>query len=253
MTSIDKNGFLSQEIYDWIKENRSKYKDIFLLSEEINQFAHRILFQVNPHNNNEQELLIALLYNRALSTFQGIIILSERGLINEGKVLLRSLVEIMYALIASSKYEDIAKKYLLNDIHESSKMINKLKNSSLKKIPKFYIPLLKREKEIENVKKEKNVNKLTIEQLSRKADLYEHHLTIYPFLCNTVHSAARDIGQSLDLKKNIIRWGPDVSNIDGLILATTAEFLRILESTIEFFKINESHSIKDFFRRVMKL
>lgn len=253
MTSIDENGFLSQEIYDWIKKYRSKYKDIFSLAEEINRFGHRIMFQINPHNNNEQELLIALLYNRALSTFQGIIILSERGLIHEGKVLLRSLVEIMYVLIASSKYEDIAKKYLLDDIHESSKMINKLKNSSLKKIPKFYIPLLEREEEIENVKKEKNVTKLTIEQLSIKADLHDHYTTIYSFLCQTAHASPRDIGQSLNLGKNVIRWGPDVSNIDGLILATTAEFLRILESTIGFFKINESHSIKDFFRRVMKL
>jgi hypothetical protein len=203
-TTIDEVGFLSEEINQWIDKNKIENKDIFDLIHQYNKFAQSIMFEIEAHDNNAQELLIATLFVRSLSTFQASIILIERCLEFESKILIRSLMEIMFALVACSKDKKIADDYILNENIDRLKSIRRLKNN--KSVIKGLLDIddmLKMESKLESEINESNVSRLSVEELSRKSGLHKNYLIVYDVLSKSVHSTARDLSELLDLEKKI--------------------------------------------------
>jgi hypothetical protein len=92
-SSFVDEGFLSDEINSIRKNIRSKYLSFFKLAEEINRFCIKINNSIEVHNKDIQEILSALLYLRILETFESIMILAERGLVTQVKMLLRCMIE----------------------------------------------------------------------------------------------------------------------------------------------------------------
>lgn len=103
MSSIEKEGYLSKQITQWIEKHRKENSEWFELCEEINRFSHSTMFTMTIHNKYLPELIVASLYIRAMSNLQGIILLAERGMINEAKSLLRCLLECEFAVVAIDK------------------------------------------------------------------------------------------------------------------------------------------------------
>ena len=89
MSSIEKEGYLSKQITQWIEKHRKENSEWFELCEEINRFSHSTMFTMTIHNKYLPKLIVASLYIRAMSNFQGIILLAERGMMNEAKSLLK--------------------------------------------------------------------------------------------------------------------------------------------------------------------
>ena len=65
--SINENGFLDDDIQSWITKHRKENKPLFDICHEVNQIAQTHLFKLNVHHNMVQEILVALLFVRALS------------------------------------------------------------------------------------------------------------------------------------------------------------------------------------------
>jgi len=105
-------GFLSEEIEKWSKRIRDAHLDYFELCESFNRLSHEIAFEISPHNKNIKELLISALFLRNLTSYQGFIILAERGLISESRMLLRCLMEATFTLCALAKNDDLIKIYI---------------------------------------------------------------------------------------------------------------------------------------------
>jgi len=103
---VDENGFLGAEILHWIKKHRNENQAWFDLCLKLNRLCHTILPTFQIDNNNGQEVICATLFIRALGFYQAAIILAERGLINEAKVILRSLFDVTFAHCAVAKSED---------------------------------------------------------------------------------------------------------------------------------------------------
>lgn len=101
---IHENGFLSKDMIGWIQKHRTEHRDYFLLCVDLNRFLHKMLYapSVEIDNQDRQQLLVASLSLRALSTFQAVILLSERGLTAD---LLRSLLEVLFRACAIAKDE----------------------------------------------------------------------------------------------------------------------------------------------------
>jgi len=254
MSSIDEDGFLSEDISNWIKKYRNEYKDIFNLALDVNRFAQSLMFKINAHNDNAQELLLALFYIRALSTYQSIIILSERGLIPESKVLCRNLIENMFSFVACAKHKEIARMYILNDAKESLKSLNKLKSSE--KLMSFWasrINISEREDELISLINKRDIKHLSTEELSKKAELHDHYLTVYHVLSQTVHVKIRDIEHHLDFPNTKFIWGPNTEGIDFVLLTTIGEFIIIVKTLIDYFSIDETETLSNFENKYVQL
>jgi hypothetical protein len=71
MGKIEQNGFLSEEIQQWVEKHRRDNTKWFSLCEEINKFSHKVMLATEVHENDLIELIAATLLVRAMSNFQG--------------------------------------------------------------------------------------------------------------------------------------------------------------------------------------
>lgn len=110
--SILNAGFLSRDIGAFAMQNRLDHADAFEFAEALNETAHSIMAVTNiPTKQGEMDrprVMAALLFARMLSTFQGCILLCERGLIVEARTLVRSCFETMACLAAVGKHGELA-------------------------------------------------------------------------------------------------------------------------------------------------
>src|SRR5260370_32557877 len=95
---LDGVGFLSTDMVAWTAKTRAQFKEWFDLVESFNREAMKILFAIKPRQSINHQLVAASLYGRALQSFQGAVIMAERGMIADARSLVRSCAETAFAI-----------------------------------------------------------------------------------------------------------------------------------------------------------
>lgn len=247
MDSIEKSGFLSKNISLWIEKHRNENDEWFKLCEKINDFSHDIMYKIKIHNEYLPEIIAASLYVRAMSNFQGIIIMSERGMTNEAKVLMRSFLEFVFAIVAIDKDKEIVNQFVLEDIIQRKDYLKAYKRNKSIGIHNNE-DILSNEK-IDDLLKDFNakidincVKRLSKRDLAKKAELVTIYDSAYKLLSGTIHVNARDLEQYLELNDDgeikQILWGPDVTEIDFMLFTATESMLFVLTAISHIFSID---------------
>lgn len=91
-------GFLSSEISRSVSKIHDGFPLWFEVANSINELGMRILPLLQPVKTNDQQLLVAALYGRALTSFQSAYILAERGLTADARTVVRAAVETTVVL-----------------------------------------------------------------------------------------------------------------------------------------------------------
>lgn len=242
---MENAGFLSKDIEKYKENHRKKNKRIFQLCETLNRYSHSIMWKIKVTNEYLPKILSACAYVRVMSNFQSIIILAEYGLINEAKIILRSLVEGMVLMVAITKEKEYSQKIVEQDILEREKTCKAIRRNIITGIHKLKEPTLDEiEKQIEELKieiKEKGIKKIYKRDLSIAAGLESYYDTIYHLLSGTVHINPRDLEQYLDLteerKIREIKWGPEIEEIEDILLSAMEIMVSVLESISNMFEI----------------
>ena len=86
-------GFLSKNLGATIAKIRRDFASWFDLLEACNRLAMDVLPHVKPATTDKQQLLEAAFYGKAVQSIQAVVILAERGMSGDARVLLRSGVE----------------------------------------------------------------------------------------------------------------------------------------------------------------
>ena len=102
MTTLDEDGFISEEINEKRDKILKEYSELFSLTRQINQIAQKIQYLLSPNNRDPQRLLATILYRRILDFYQGAYFLASMGMDGPFKVLLRSQIEA-YALLKANE------------------------------------------------------------------------------------------------------------------------------------------------------
>jgi hypothetical protein len=242
---MEKSGFLSKDINKYKERHRKKNEEIFHLCEELNEYAHSTMWKMKITNEYLPEILSACAYVRVLSNFQSIVILTEYGLLNEAKIVLRSFVEGMFMMVAIAKDKDYSRTILEQDTLERERAYKAIKRNIIAGIFKSGKPTLDEvEKKLEEIKKdieEKNIKKINKRDLSKAADLESYYDTVYHLLSGTVHINPRDLESYLDLtedrKVKEIKWGPEEEEIEDILFTAIEILTRVLESISNMFEI----------------
>jgi len=247
MGLIEKSEFLSEEISVWIKKHRADNFEYFKLCEDINEFSHSTMLTMTIHNNDLTELIVASLYVRAMSNFQGSIIMAERGMINEAKSLLRCFLEIVFAIVAIEKDKTIARQFVLEDLFQRRDYLKAHKRNKDAGVPQCGdAPSPEELKEllqkIENEIKENNVKKSTKRDMAEKAGLVTTYDSAYKILSGSIHVNSRDLEQYLEINDSgevkKILWGPDVKEIDLLLFTAAENMMFVLTSVSHIFGLS---------------
>jgi len=247
VNTIETDGYLSTQITYWIKKNWNQNSKWFNLCKEINRFSHITMFKMIIHKKCELELMIALLYIRSMSNFQGSIIMAERGMVNEAKTLLRCLLECEFAVVAIDKDKTIVDRLILDDQIQKLGILKAIKRNFENGVPfpKDALSIDEINNLIRKVNseiKKSNIKNLKISDLAEIAGLKNNYNSAYKSLSGTIHVNVRDLEKYLELNEKgeieQILSGPDVKEIGKILLTASQIILTILESISNIFSLS---------------
>lgn len=235
MSDFEKNGFLSLAMNEVMVEFRSIHTKTFGLAKKLNEIAHRELFATDVTDNNDQQLLIACLLQRALTTFQGVVVLAERGMPAEATTLLRTLIEVMFRLIAIAKDPEVGKVYIHQDQIQRKKYINKFKllschvRSAAEIEPHTHDDLLA---DINQKINDENISERGTFWFAEQAGLTDFYHSAYSVLSGTVHANIRDVEGALVIdakgKVTAFNYGPTHEGVDEILLTAIESLILCL-------------------------
>ena len=166
------------------------------------------------HNKDLTELIVASLYVRAMSNFQGTILMAERGMINEAKSLLRCLLECMFAVVAIDKDKNVVNQFVLDDLLQRKDYLKAFTRTKGEGMPHHEGTPSMEEidnllQNIENQIEKNNVKKFTKRDLAEKAELLTTYDTAYKLLSGTIHVNVRDLEQYLEICQRQLHFTTD--------------------------------------------
>jgi hypothetical protein len=185
-------------------------------------------------NGDRQALLVLLFYARALSSFQGALILAESEMTVEARTLARSCLESSFYLGAVNNDTDFVDQLINSDTAHKKKVakwltspeaaVTELSEDQIEKVAEFLDHLKSSGAATESI---------IMRQAAQKARLGDIYETVYRDLSNgaahpSLNSLSRHVEQ--DSGGNVVglRFGPDARDISETILAmTTALFYAI--------------------------
>jgi hypothetical protein len=203
MAPYQHNGFLGDDIKLWMDDNRQHYGDIFDLAEKLNSDCYSALGKAKPHNEDKRELIVSCLFPRTMELFQGTYLLVSRGMVPSSNIMLRSLIETMFVLVAVAKDNAALDAYILNDEMERLRIVNKILEDKSETFSEVPIEEARRIKtELQKNIQGKQIKKYKTEDFAKKAELHDWYLTVYAVTSHSVHAAVKDMEQYLDLGQN---------------------------------------------------
>lgn len=258
MSEFKEEGFLSTEMVDASQQCHRQYAEWFTLCESINKFSLALTSKVAYHPNNRQECLAAALFLRTISVFEGTVILIERCMLSEAKILLRTLMETLFALRAITLHAELADEFYRNQYITKLIALRKFGKAGLNLA---YFPgrdltehdLPERIKELDGLIGEKRTT-MTTKHLAEKAGLHDFYATAYTVLSWTVHSNILDIagshmvGQS-DSDITSIHLSVQMEEVEKWFMTACECMVVAMQSVNDMFKAGFENEIADYTRR----
>ena len=124
---FDENGFLGKEAEKWAAEMLQRNKKYFELCYEINSFAEKIKYKF-IQNQTGQKMVVAALFTRLLEGYQTAIILVNRGLEEDARVIIRTVLETLFLLKACCEDKEFVDQYMKSDEKKRLKLMNVVNN-----------------------------------------------------------------------------------------------------------------------------
>jgi len=212
MSSIEIDGFLSEESEKGRKNFLQKYKDVFDFANDINRFSMDCLRKQQIDWENMNKLFIRTLYLRIIENFQGTMLMLERGMMPQAKVLTRAMLETVFILVALQKKPELTQCYL--DQYEDGrkralKAFLQFKGEQLRKSAKEH-NLEQHYIEQKKSLKDKELNPLKPKQWAIEAGLEDFYNLFYVSYSNSTHSNLSTLSDHIDNteKELNVAFGP---------------------------------------------
>jgi len=192
-----------------------------------------------------------------MTSYQAGISLCEKGMIAETRVILRTLLEILFCIGAIANNDGIAEVYLLEDEIHRKKFLNKFKMLSWTNKDGNANPELDDLLSvIKNNIDDKDMVELKIQWFAGKAGLSDYYNSVYSIFSSSVHANVRDLEELAIVDGNgeitEFLFGPDdaTRSIPSLLLTAGESLVLILRSINLKFKLGISEKIDEFRTRI---
>lgn len=118
---INEDGYLSEDIGKWSAEQRAWHPEHFRLVTEINRTGEVVQRHLSRLPRTTQAVLASGYFVRALQSYQGAVLMAERGLFTEALTLCRSTLETLFYLGAIRRDPSFGEQLGQNHIHDMKK------------------------------------------------------------------------------------------------------------------------------------
>lgn len=255
--SFRNKGFLDDAVDGWIQKIYEDNKDIFDVCFRINELLMKVQLElradvIDVRELDVRELLVTSLYIRAVSSYQAVLLLIRRGMLKDGGILARTLMDVVFRMKAIEGDAKVAEKYIKEDDVIRKKLMNKyasLSNDAKDKhntrhLADSLVALKNR------IYKEGSVE-LKSQWFAQQAGLSDDYNSMYSLLSNDVHVNVKSIDDLVnhDDDDNILSFkiGPDDSKHQLMLLLLLAGKYGILsvESCFNVLTLSEHDGLRD--------
>jgi hypothetical protein len=248
---MDQDGFLSEDITVYIDQLSKRHPDLFGLAFDVNRFSQQTMLSLNVHSKNAQELMVTTLLIRCLSHYQASIILCQRGMIPDARIVARALIEAMFILVAISKKPHLAVQYAQEDEFQRLKAIKKYHQLHGAPPPGWSErQMADFEAEVKKTIDAKSLKSRLTEDWAREADMHSWYLSPYFDLSESVHVKSRDISVHIvtnsESEPKEFKWGPSDEGM-RLVLGTVIEAMCVtIQHAACVFKVDIGEQVGRF-------
>lgn len=253
-------GFLGDPGMRCIPQIRDRAPDWFELAEAVNVYCHELMLKCLPKKDSGQQLLASLLFNRVLSGFQAVFLLTERGMFTEACVQRRSVLEALFVLGAIWQQPDLVPIYVKNNQHRRRDLY--LHMQKISKAARKDFPQLPSGEEIaktlaELIAATKGERYLGVEALAQAALLHDTYLIEYTVLSGAAHHTVKDLEAGIDIDEHgdirSLKWGPATGSPIGLLLPAIDHMLKAVYAMGSVFGVAVKEDQTRFLDRLHEL
>lgn len=217
MSKIELEGFLSIEAEEGKKYIIEQYKDVFDLAKDLNRFSMTFLRQQRMEEEINHKFVINVLLLRLTENFQGAILMLERGMLPEAKVIARAMLESIFILVALQKKPNLLNCYF-DQYHDGYKKALKaalqFKNKHLRaEVKRHNFEKLYVEKKKELTGKQLNI--LAPKNWAEKAEMEDFYNLYYVTYSNSIHSNLVALDDHFDSSPQQVNlsFGPSIRDL----------------------------------------
>lgn len=255
VSDFDRKGFLGDEIQESKASVVKSYQKLFDLFYELNEYSQEKKFEIQPHDQNGQEVLSACLFIRILNGAQAACILSSHGLANDARVVLRSILEGLFILTKMVKDPSFVREYVGADEVKRLKIIRAAHSSSH---PVFAEAKNSATDEVieslqHRIDKE-GFTELNVKNIAESAGMGLYYESVYRPLSDDIHTAVRSleryVGTDSEGDLDRIEWGPQFGDVPMNLPMAIDVLLRSWQAINNLFKLGMESKLRTYMKRL---
>ncbi len=261
-TEISFNGFLSDQAEEMSKAIRREHKQLFFYLNEVNEKAHqyRNLWRIGARNL--KVLFAAALFHRALTAYQALILLTQKGFASEARATCRNILEAKFKLAYLLKEPEAA--VLLIALGEKRRA-DRLKDMKSGKLPvpeklkgQDWDAVIAKAEEL--LKDEKGVKRKlpSMWQIAKTCGLEQDYLGFYSFFSEATHAGHIELEQYLKFNPEgtaveTLLYGPaDGDWVELAVLQGAGILIDCMEISAHIFGIRCKRDFELLFKPLIK-
>jgi hypothetical protein len=122
--TLEARGFLSNHVERQKSALRQIHQERFDLVDQVSDLAQRLMPTVATVSRSKKNLLACAFFVRGLQALQGGIIMAERGMVTEARILARTVLETLFYLAANLKQEEFGHRLDRDHVARFEKIAN---------------------------------------------------------------------------------------------------------------------------------
>ena len=195
--SLEDDGYLSEEAKKQAAEFAAEYKQIFNYLRDVNTKAHQFLREAEVSNDDGRGVFAAAFLARALTAFQALSLLAERGFLSECRVICRNILEVKFRLGFLERKDDAFILFLAEHDRSRIKRLRDMRDGKIRlgddlKKPDWDALIAKAEANLRNPDgSEKRLPQIS--KMAEEAGFESDYRGYYRFLSDAIHSGAGEL------------------------------------------------------------
>jgi hypothetical protein len=253
---IRSRGFLGEEAENKRREIRAAYPGVFARLDELNSLCHEYLLRLQTASRTEPNIWTATLFIRGLLCFQSIVILSERGLIEDVAALCRTLLQVHFRSAAIAQDSSVIARLKAAAESLRKKRAEGFRSGKMPAPPDVAsIDWSAKIAEIDGIldklgRSEANDKELFV---LGKCDVRDYNA--YQLFSDAAHVSVTELQKliSVDPLGNFagLRYGPHDRQLAPLVIYAAQILTDILESTDKVMQVGLPPALQEFRNRVV--
>ncbi len=245
---FEKYGYLGTQILDIKNQNIIENKDLFEIGLETVSLAYEIMYSTNVANDDNKKVVLLALYCKIIESYNSTLIISNYGLLNDSRAILRVFIESVFIFSGIINEESLYDQFVIKGDYETYELIKRIRKNPNEYGEDLKSYIMNRDfEELENIVLNYNKDNFTARNLAKKAKMNDVFFYVYHKLCEDVHTNIKSLFSYMDWDDKIIvglNPLPKYSDQRYVLVTTIWIMLRAMLDIDSYLNLNKKSKIE---------